>query len=167
MVQVSSSSVAGVSEVVEARRRMLEVCDMKKNYQRRGAPRAKTKTKCGILTTLVGRRTLVLGLVKTSLFVWSISGHARRMERVQSPSQHQKHLTLRNAIRTAKSGDCTFSGVNTSGLDTMILVFAVYPFSISNDLKLDAERDLKDVGCHISVIDGCQVWNTRMNESIF
>lgn len=30
-------------------------------------------------------------------------------------------------------------------------------FSISNDLKLDAQRDLKDVGCHISVIDGCQV----------
>ncbi|CAM9938090.1 unnamed protein product, partial [Hapterophycus canaliculatus] len=29
-------------------------------------------------------------------------------------------------------------------------------FSISNDLKLDAQRDLKDVGCHISVIDGCQ-----------
>lgn len=30
-------------------------------------------------------------------------------------------------------------------------------FSISNDLKLDAQRDLEDVGCHISVIDGCQV----------
>ena len=30
-------------------------------------------------------------------------------------------------------------------------------FSISNDLKLDAQRDLKDVDCHISVIDGCQV----------
>lgn len=30
-------------------------------------------------------------------------------------------------------------------------------FSISNDLKLDAQRDLKDVGCHISVVDGCQV----------
>eukprot|EP00752_Nemacystus_decipiens_P009068 g8096.t1 len=29
-------------------------------------------------------------------------------------------------------------------------------FSISNDLKLDAQRDLKDVDCHISVIDGCQ-----------
>ncbi|CAN0259794.1 unnamed protein product [Ectocarpus sp. 6 AP-2014] len=28
--------------------------------------------------------------------------------------------------------------------------------SISNDLKLDAQRDLKDVGCHINVIDGCQ-----------
>ncbi|CAB1101796.1 unnamed protein product [Ectocarpus sp. CCAP 1310/34] len=30
--------------------------------------------------------------------------------------------------------------------------------SISNDLKLDAQRDLKDVGCHINVIDGCQAW---------
>lgn len=29
--------------------------------------------------------------------------------------------------------------------------------SISNDLKLDAQRDLRDVGCHVSVIDGCQV----------
>ncbi|CAN0020567.1 unnamed protein product [Pylaiella littoralis] len=29
-------------------------------------------------------------------------------------------------------------------------------FSISNDLKLDAQTDLKDVGCHVSVIDGCQ-----------
>ncbi|CAM9697870.1 unnamed protein product [Sphacelaria rigidula] len=28
--------------------------------------------------------------------------------------------------------------------------------SISNDLRLDAQRDLRDVGCHISVIDGCQ-----------
>lgn len=29
-------------------------------------------------------------------------------------------------------------------------------FSISGDLRLDAERDLRDVGCHLGVIDGCQ-----------
>lgn len=29
-------------------------------------------------------------------------------------------------------------------------------FSISSDLRLDAERDLCDVGCHIDIIDGCQ-----------
>lgn len=29
-------------------------------------------------------------------------------------------------------------------------------FSIASDLKLDAVRDLVDVGCHVGVIDGCQ-----------
>ncbi|OQS04488.1 hypothetical protein THRCLA_03282 [Thraustotheca clavata] len=28
--------------------------------------------------------------------------------------------------------------------------------SVSDDLRADAERDLNDIGCHISVIDGCQ-----------
>jgi hypothetical protein len=28
--------------------------------------------------------------------------------------------------------------------------------STSNDLRLDAERDLRDLGVHIKVIDGCQ-----------
>ncbi|XP_066924417.1 uncharacterized protein [Clytia hemisphaerica] len=29
-------------------------------------------------------------------------------------------------------------------------------FSISSDLKHDAERDLRDIGCYVKVIDGCQ-----------
>eukprot|EP00731_Ephydatia_muelleri_P029060 Em0020g704a len=29
-------------------------------------------------------------------------------------------------------------------------------FSVSHDLKMDAERDLGDLGCYIKVIDGCQ-----------
>ncbi|XP_078614112.1 uncharacterized protein LOC144883439 isoform X1 [Branchiostoma floridae x Branchiostoma japonicum] len=29
-------------------------------------------------------------------------------------------------------------------------------FSISTDLKLDAERDLRDIGCYVKVIEGCQ-----------
>ncbi|EQC34555.1 hypothetical protein SDRG_07881 [Saprolegnia diclina VS20] len=29
-------------------------------------------------------------------------------------------------------------------------------FSVSNDLRADAERDLRDIGCHVAVIDGCQ-----------
>ncbi|CAB4012834.1 FORGETTER 1-like [Paramuricea clavata] len=29
-------------------------------------------------------------------------------------------------------------------------------FSISSDLRLDAQRDLQDIGCYIKVIDGCQ-----------
>ncbi|KAF0687318.1 Aste57867_20928 [Aphanomyces stellatus] len=29
-------------------------------------------------------------------------------------------------------------------------------FSVSNDLRIDAERDLRDIGCHVNVIDGCQ-----------
>ncbi|KAF0732932.1 hypothetical protein Ae201684_010041 [Aphanomyces euteiches] len=29
-------------------------------------------------------------------------------------------------------------------------------FSVSNDLRVDAERDLSDIGCHVNVIDGCQ-----------
>ncbi|OQR81256.1 hypothetical protein ACHHYP_16637 [Achlya hypogyna] len=29
-------------------------------------------------------------------------------------------------------------------------------FSVSNDLRADAERDLRDIGCHVPVIDGCQ-----------
>ncbi|ETW05982.1 hypothetical protein, variant [Aphanomyces invadans] len=29
-------------------------------------------------------------------------------------------------------------------------------FSVSNDLRVDAERDLNDIGCHVDVIDGCQ-----------
>ncbi|XP_072033726.1 uncharacterized protein [Amphiura filiformis] len=29
-------------------------------------------------------------------------------------------------------------------------------FSISADLKVDAQRDVKDLGCHIKVIEGCQ-----------
>jgi len=29
-------------------------------------------------------------------------------------------------------------------------------FSVSHDLKMDAERDLRDIGCYIKVIDGCQ-----------
>ncbi|KAJ8613239.1 hypothetical protein CTAYLR_004535 [Chrysophaeum taylorii] len=28
-------------------------------------------------------------------------------------------------------------------------------FSIASDLRLDAERDLRDVGCHVGVVDGC------------
>ncbi|RHY10582.1 hypothetical protein DYB25_004159 [Aphanomyces astaci] len=28
-------------------------------------------------------------------------------------------------------------------------------FSVSNDLRVDAERDLRDIGCHVDVIDGC------------
>eukprot|EP00794_Sanderia_malayensis_P010733 gene10733-11882_t len=29
-------------------------------------------------------------------------------------------------------------------------------FSISSDLRVDAERDLRDIGCYLKVIDGCQ-----------
>ena len=34
-------------------------------------------------------------------------------------------------------------------------------FSIASDLKLDAERDLADVGCHTVVIDGCKSLDTN------
>ena len=29
-------------------------------------------------------------------------------------------------------------------------------FSTSTDLRQDAERDLKDIGCHLTVINGCK-----------
>jgi P-loop containing NTP hydrolase pore-1 len=37
--------------------------------------------------------------------------------------------------------------------------------SISGDLRLDAERDLKDIGCHVNVIDGCKGLDAQKSSS--
>ncbi|CAM9899241.1 unnamed protein product, partial [Phaeothamnion confervicola] len=39
-------------------------------------------------------------------------------------------------------------------------------FSIAPDLRLDAERDLKDVGCHIGVIDGCRALDASSSKGL-
>jgi P-loop containing NTP hydrolase pore-1 len=37
--------------------------------------------------------------------------------------------------------------------------------SISGDLRFDAERDLKDIGCHVNVVDGCKGLDAQKSSS--